>query len=72
MVAALGAIKPSVESVMDGNPLTFTKTQLSVIQQLTTALKAVVSSGLQKTICQLEKDLNNKTVSSQFSAAVIK
>ncbi len=72
MVAALEAVKPSVDSVMDGNPLTFTKTQLSVIQQLTTALKAVVSPDLQKTICQLEKDLNNKTVSSQFSAAVIK
>ena len=72
VVAALEAIKPSVESVLDGNPLKFTKTQLTVIQQLTTALKAVVSSDLQKTICQLEKDLNNKMVSSQFSAAVIK
>ena len=72
VVAAFEAVKPSVESVMEGNSLTFTTSQLSVIGKLTTALKAVVSPELRKTICQLEKDLNNKTASKSFSAAVIK
>ena len=72
VVAALEAVKPSIESVMEGNQLSFTNAQLSVIKKLTTALKAVVSPDLRKTICQLENDLTSKTASENFTAAALK
>jgi hypothetical protein len=72
VVAVLEAVKPSVESVMEGNPLRFTKSQLSVIEQLTTALKPLVSRDLQKTICQFEKDINKKTVGQFLTAGNLK
>jgi hypothetical protein len=71
-VAALEAVKPSIDSALEGNSLTFTKNQLSVIEKLTTALKEVVSPNLRKTICQFEKDINNKMVSKKFTTATLK
>jgi hypothetical protein len=71
-VAALEAVKPSIDSVLEGNSLTLTKKQLSVIEKFTTALKEVVSPNLRKAICQFEKDINNKMVSKKFTAANLK
>jgi hypothetical protein len=71
-VAAIEAVKPSIDSVLEGNSLTFTKKQLSVFEKLTTALKEVVSPNLRKTICQFETDINNKMVIKKFTAANLK
>jgi len=72
VVTAFTVVKPTLESIMEGNHLALTKKQLAGIEALTTPLKTVASPRLRKTICQLEKDLNNKAVSTRFTAAVSK
>ena len=70
VVIALSLVKPALKNIMEGNHLALTKKQLAGIETVTTALKKVASPHLQKTICQLEKDLNNKAVRTRFTAAV--
>jgi hypothetical protein len=65
------AIQPSLESIMEGNPLTLTKQQMAMIQGLTNDLKSVASPRLRKAIRQLEEDLNNKSLSKNFTIATL-
>ena len=70
VVTAFKVVTPALESIMAGNHLALTKNQLAEIEALTTALKPLASTRLRKTICQLEKDLNNKAASTRFRVAV--
>jgi hypothetical protein len=70
VVTAFKMVTPVLENIMAGNNLTLTKNQLGEIEALTTALKPLASKRLRKTICQLEKDLNNKAASTCFRVAI--
>jgi len=66
LVATLKAVKPSIENMMQGNPLIITKTQVRTIGALAKELKEVGSSNLKKTICQFEKDLHDRTLNEEL------
>jgi hypothetical protein len=70
-VAVFKAIQPSLESIMEGNPLTLTKQQMAMIQGLTHDLKPVASPRLRKAIRQMEEDLNNKSLCKKLTVATL-
>lgn len=66
VIPALKVVKPSIENIMQGNPLTITKAQMDIIETLIKGLKEVGSPKLVKTIYQFEKDLNGKVINRKI------
>jgi len=70
IIAALKAVKPSIENMMQGNPLIITKAQMRTIEALTKELKEVGSPNLKKIICQFENDFQNRILNKEIVVAI--
>jgi len=72
MIAALKAIAPAIRKSMNSHRLTINPSQMQKAQDLVQAVKKVASPKLCTAITRLESDLNNGSLGTEFSVAVVK